>query len=199
MTDPLARVPAAVIRSIAFLVFPRLTLLDLVGPYDALRRVRTMGVDPSVHWRFVGTQPQVTDDTGLPVHVDGVLEPSSKFDLLVLPGGFGADALRTDGRFLTWLQSWGSDRPVASVCSGALLLGEAGFLTGLPATTHHSRYEALKPLCGRVVTDRRVVDAGRAITSGGVTAGIDLGLHLVARFWGEAARDKIARQMEWPH
>ena len=186
------------IRSIAFLVFPRLTLLDLVGPYDALRRVRTMNVDASVHWRFVGTQAQLTDDTGLPVHVDGVLEPLSRFDLLVVPGGFGADALRTDRNFLTWLQTWGADKPVASVCSGALLLGEAGFLTGLPATTHHTRHEALKPLCREVVTDRRVVDAGRVITSGGVTAGIDLGLHLVARFWGEAARNKIARQMEWP-
>jgi putative intracellular protease/amidase/GNAT superfamily N-acetyltransferase len=180
---------------IAFLVFPGLTLLDLVGPYDALRRVRTMGVDPSLAWTFVATAPAPTDDCGLPVHADVVRGDLSGFDLLVVPGGLGADALAGDEEFLQWLRGWGEARPIASVCSGSLLLGAAGLLRGLPATTHHTRREQLRPLCGEVV-ERRVVDAGRVVTSGGVTAGIELGLHLVEKFWGAAVRRRIATQIE---
>lgn len=176
-------------------MFPRLTLLDLVGPYDALRRVRTMGIDPQLQWTFVASAPHPSDDCGLPVHADVVRGELSRYDLLVVPGGFGADELRADAEFMSWLASWGDERPIASVCSGALLLGEAGFLRGLPATTHRSRREQLRPLCGEVVT-QRVVDAGRVVTAGGVTAGIELGLHLVAKFWGPAARRQIARQIE---
>lgn len=180
---------------IAFVVFPGMTLLDVVGPYDALRRVRTMGVDPRLSWRFVAAAPEPCDDCGLPVYSEALRGPLDADDLLVVPGGFGADALRGDAEVVAWLRTWGEARPIASVCSGALLLGEAGHLRGLPATTHASRREQLRPLCGEVREDR-VVDAGRVVTSGGVTAGIDLGLHLVGRFWGAEARGRIARQME---
>ena len=185
-------------RSIAFFVFPRLTLLDLVGPYDALRRVRTMGVDPALRWQHVGTRAPVLDDSGTRVHVDVVLPPLDDFELLVIPGGFGVDDLRHDATALDYLRTWGQARPVASVCSGSLLLGDLGWLAGRRATTHWQRHDALRPLCGEVVIDERVVDAGRIITAGGVTSGIDLGLHLVGRFWGAEAQARIARQMDWP-
>lgn len=180
---------------IAFVVFQGMTLLDVVGPYDALRRVRTMGIDPRLSWRFVAAGPEPGDDCGLPIHADVVRGDLGEYDLLVVPGGLGADALRGDAGFVAWLRTWGEARPIASVCSGALLLGEAGLLRGLPATTHASRREQLRPLCGEVL-ERRVVDAGRVVSSGGVTAGIDLGLHLVGRFWGAEARRRIAQQME---
>ena len=80
---------------------------------------------------------------------------------------------------------------------GSLLLGDAGLLRGRRATTHHGREDQLRPLCAEVVTDQRVVDTGNVVTAAGVTSGIDLGLHLVGRFWGQAARDRIAAQMEW--
>ena len=188
---------AVTIRQIAFVVLPGMTALDLIGPYDALRRVRTMEIDPGLAWRFVATSPAPSDDCGLPLHADQVRGSLAHFDLLVVPGGLGVDRLRGDPAVVAWLQSWGDARPVASVCSGALLLGDAGWLRGLPATTHHARREQLRPLCGEVV-DLRVVDAGRVITAAGVTAGIDLGLHLVGRFWGAEARRRIARQMAAP-
>jgi cyclohexyl-isocyanide hydratase len=191
-----------VIRRIAFLAFPRLTLLDLIGPYDALRRVRTMGVDPSVEHRVVaiGDAPDghVADDSGLRFAVDDVYAPLDAFDLLVVPGGHGTRELEHDPRCLAYLRSWGTTRPIASVCTGALLLGAAGHLAGLRATTHFSAYDQLAPYCREVVRDVRLVDEGRVVTAGGVTSGIDLGLHLVGTHFGAEARQTIARQMVVP-
>ncbi len=183
--------------SVAFLAFPSLTLLDLIGPYDALRRIKTMGVDPHFSWKIIGTHPDLRDDSGLPLATDGVRLPLDGFDLLVIPGGFGVDTLRGDPEVLDYLRSWGTERPVATVCSGSLLLGELGWLRGVWATTHHSRKPQLSAL-GALVGDERVIDQGRIVTAGGVTCGLDLGLHLVGRFWGDAARVRIARQMEFP-
>lgn len=185
------------IKRIAFLVFPRLTLLDLVGAYDALRRVRTMTIDPEVTHRIIGTGAEIVDDTGLAVKPDSVYEDLGGFDLLYVPGGFGTRALIEDPRCIEYLRTWGVERPLASVCTGALLLGRAGYLAGKRATTHHRAYDLLRPYCREVVTDQRIVDEGQVVTAGGVSSSLDLGLYLVEKFWGLPAREKIAGQMEY--
>jgi transcriptional regulator GlxA family with amidase domain len=185
------------IKRIAFLVFPRLTLLDFIGGYDALRRVATLKIDPSVTHRIIGTEREIVDDTGLVVQPDSVREDLSGFDLLYVPGGFGTRALMNDGPVIEYLKGWGRDRPIASVCTGALLLGRAGYLEGRRATTHRNALDLLRPLCREVVTDRRIVDEGQVVTAGGVASSLDLGLYLVERFWGAAARETIATQMEY--
>jgi cyclohexyl-isocyanide hydratase len=86
-----------------------------------------------------------------------------------------------------------------SVCTGALLLGSAGFLTGKRATTHPNAFEELKPYCAAVVVDHRVVDEGGVVTAQGVTSSIDLGLHLVERIAGREARVRMAKQMDYPY
>jgi cyclohexyl-isocyanide hydratase len=184
-------------KRIAFLVFPRLTFLDFVGAYDALRRVATMSVDPGVSHRIIGTEAEVVDESGLVVKPDAVYEDLAGFDLLYVPGGFGTRALVDDRRLIDYLRSWGAARPLASVCTGALLLGRAGYLRDLRATTHHRAFDLLRPLCREVVTDRRIVDEGRVVTAGGVASSLDLGLYLVEKFWGAPAREKIAAQMEY--
>jgi cyclohexyl-isocyanide hydratase len=185
------------IKRIAFLVFPKLTLLDLVGGYDALRRVATMSIDAEVTHRIIGTEPEIADDSGFRFRPDGVYEDLAAFDLLYVPGGFGTRPLMNDHKFVDYLRTWGPERPLASVCTGALLLGQAGYLHGLRATTHHRAFEVLRPLCREVVTDRRVVDEGRVVTAGGVASGLDLGLYLVEKHWGADARKAIAEQMEY--
>src|SRR5207249_2993217 len=100
-------------------------------------------------------------------------------------------------RLIDYLKTWGDERPLASVCTGALLLGRAGYLRGLRATTHHRAYDLLRPFCREVITDARVVDEGRVVTAGGVASSLDLGLYLVEKFWGAEARQKIAAQMEY--
>ena len=184
-------------KRIAFLVFPRLTFLDFVGAYDALRRVATMSIDPAVTHRIIGTEAEIADETGLVMKPDAVYEDLAPFDLLYVPGGLGTRLLMDDHRLIDYLRTWGAERPLASVCTGALLLGRAGYLRELRATTHHRAYDLLRPLCREVVTDRRIVDEGRVVTAGGVASSLDLGLYLVEKFWGADARLKIAAQMEY--
>lgn len=185
------------VKRIAFFIFPRMTFLDLIGGYDALRRVAGMSIDPEVTHRTIGTAAQVEDDSGLVVRANGVYEDLAPFDLLYVPGGFGTRTLMDDPRCIEYLRTWGRERPVASVCTGALLLGGAGHLEGLRATTHHRAFDLLRPFCREVVTDRRIVDEGRVVTAGGVASALDLGLYLVEKFWGPPARERIAAQMEY--
>lgn len=185
------------VQRIAFLAFPGLTLLDLIGTYDVLRRVPLMGIDHQVTHRIIGTKVALEDETGFAFHPDSVQEELKRFDLLIVPGGLGTRRLMGDERFLEYLGSWGKSRTLASVCTGSLLLGRAGYLKGRRATTHAGSFDLLEPMCKEVVRDERIVDEGNVVTAGGVSASIDLGLHLVTRFWGQEARDQIATVMEY--
>ena len=184
-------------KRIALLAFPRLTFLDLIGVYDALRRLEPMEIDRGVSVKLIGTEREIVDDSGLVIRPDSVYESLSGFDLLFLPGDFGTRPLMKDARFVDYLKTWGDTRPLASVCTGSLLLGAAGYLRGLRATTHHRALDDLRPLCREVVSDRRIVDEGRVVTAGGVASSLDLGLYLVEKWWGAPAREKIAAQMEY--
>lgn len=188
---------ATLVKRIAFLAFPGMTLLDLVGAYDALRRVAPMGIDPEATCRIVGTKQTIEDETGTTLMPDGVYEELKRFDLLYVPGGQGTRPLMRDERFIEYLGGWPASRPVASVCTGALLLGAAGHLKGKRATTHHLALEELRPLCKEVVADQRIVAQGQVVTAGGVASALDLGLYLVEWLWGEEARRRVATVMEY--
>jgi cyclohexyl-isocyanide hydratase len=185
------------VQRIGFLAFPGLTLLDLVGAYDVIRRVPLMGIDQSVTHRIIGTKTALEDETSFAFHPDGVYEELKGFDLLVVPGGLGTRRLMHDERFLDYLRGWGKSKPLASVCTGSLLLGRAGYLKGRRATTHAGSFDVLAPFCKEVVRDERVVEDGNVTTAGGVSSSIDLGLHLVTRYWGDEAREHIAAVMEY--
>jgi imidazoleglycerol-phosphate dehydratase len=181
---------------IAFILFEDMTALDFVGVYDPLTRLQSMHLLPGVSWELCARTPQVTDGSGLQMAATQVAQPLQGFDLLVAPGGPGTRRLMHDPDFIDWLRSAAGVPLKASVCTGALLLGAAGFLEGRPAATHASAGELLAPYCERVLNER-IVDAGDVITAGGVTAGIDLGLHLVERLAGAAARDAVKAQIEY--
>jgi len=103
-----------------------------------------------------------------------------------------------NGHTIDYLTTWGDERPVASVCSGALLLGRVGYVRDKRATTHHLAVELSHPLCREVVTNRsRVVDEGRVVTAGGVSSSLDLGRYVVEKYRGSDARVRIANQMEY--
>lgn len=185
------------VRSILLLAYPGMTLLDLVGVYDALRRVPLAEIDTGVEVTVAGTAAEVPDETGVVMRPAAVTPDLSGFDLLFVPGGFGSRVLMKDDEFLGYLRGWDGDRPLASVCTGSLLLGAAGHLEGRRATTHHLALDLLEPFCAEVVTDRRIVVDGHVVTAGGVSSSLDLGLYLVQRFWGPLARRRIADQMEY--
>ena len=181
----------------AFVLFDRLTALDFVGVYDPLTRLRSMQVMPDFEWSLCAFTDDVTDDRGLRFIPDVVGGSLAGYDLIVVPGGYGTRPLLRDEAFLGWLRTAAPVPLKASVCTGALLLGAAGFLQGKRATTHPNNFADLTPYCAHVV-DARVVDEGEVVTARGVTSALDLGLHLVERLAGEAARARIAKQMDYP-
>src|SRR6266702_1598088 len=167
----------------AFVLFDRLTALDLVGLYDPITRLRSMGFRPDFEWEFCALQRSVTDDRGCAIQATQVGKTVQEFDLLIVPGGFGTRELINDTAFLEWFATAAAVSLKASVCTGSLLLGAAGWLRELPATTHPMAYSDLASYC-REVRKYRVVDAGNIITGRGVSAALDVGLAVVGRVAG---------------
>ncbi len=185
--------------------FAGMTLLDLVGPLDALGRIASMGFDPSSTSEVVALTEIGRDPERRFVVWEGAFarlacarrRPElADFDVLVIAGGLGTRALVTDRAAIDWLASYPPNRLVATVCTGSLLLGATGRLHGRRATTHASALDELAQHGAIVERDTRVVDDGQIVTAAGVTAGLDLGVHLVRRIAGAEAAAAIARQME---
>ena len=182
----------------ALVVFDGMTMLDFIGFYDAITRLPRMGFMPEFSWNVCARTAQVSDERGLRLLADRVGEGLEGYDLLYVPGGTGTRALQHDSSCVEWLQTASGAQYKVSVCTGALLLGAAGFLRGLTATTHPSALKELEPYCAKVVRER-IVDQGPIVTAGGVSTSIDLGLHMVERLAGSEARAKIAQQMDYPY
>jgi transcriptional regulator GlxA family with amidase domain len=178
---------------IAILLFDRLTTLDAVGPYEVLSRI------PGATVKMVAKQAgPLRNDTGsLALVADYALDQVPSPDILLVPGGPGQSALMDDEAILDWVrQAHATSRWTTSVCTGSLVLGAAGLLKGLKATTHWLAYDALRSLGAAPVAERVVVE-GRIITAAGVSAGIDMALALVARECGDAVAQSIQLGIEY--
>jgi imidazoleglycerol-phosphate dehydratase len=182
---------------IAFVIYPGMTALDFVGVYDPLTRLKTMGLREDIAWEVCALTQEVNEIAGLTLLPSLVGTPLTGFDLLVVPGGFAARELAEDQPFIAWLRTALDTPLVASVCTGSLLLGAAGFLEDKPATTHPTAMEQLAHYTSDVRRER-IVDAGQVITAGGVSASLDLGLYLVRKLAGEETAEQIRRQMDYP-
>ncbi len=175
--------------TIGIVIFPEVQLLDVAGPLDVLS-----GVD-GIEVRLIGSTSEGVRPDGLAnvtLAPDDILAQAEP-DVLMVPGGDGIRFLLEDASALGRLAQIGAQaRFVTSVCTGALVLGAAGLLRGYRASTHW-RYLDLLRLVGAIPSDERVVRDRNRITSGGVTAGIDFGLALVAELQGADAAK--ARQL----
>jgi cyclohexyl-isocyanide hydratase len=179
---------------IGMLLFPDLTQLDLTGPYEVFQRMA--GARVHLVWK---DRAPVSARGGLSLLPTTTFDECPALDVLFVPGGFDQLALQDDAETLAFLRSQGARAPwVTSVCTGALLLGAAGLLDGYAATTHWAYAELLEAFGARRTEGRVVFDRNR-VTGGGVTAGIDFALELVARIEGEAAARAIALQIEYDH
>lgn len=181
---------------IAFVAFDRMNMLDFFGAYDALMRLKTLGFVENLTCNTCALKEEVRDIHGLTLKADTVQSSLDGYDIVVVPGGTGTRTLIHDEIFLAWIRSARFSPLKAGVCTGALLLGAAGFLKDKRATTHSNALEILAPYCAEVLQDARVVDAGEIVTSAGVSASIDLGLYLCERFAGAGA--VVAKGMEYP-
>ena len=182
----------------AFVIFRHMTAMDFIGAYDPLTRLKSMGLMPGFEWDICALTADVADDKGLHFAPSVVGQTLSHYDLIVVPGGIGTRALQHDKAFIDWLRTSEPVKLKASVCTGSLLLGAAGFLKDKRATTNRNAVEELRPYCAQVIDDR-VVDEGTIITARGVTSAIDLGLYLVERLVGAEAQARVARQMDYPY
>ena len=182
----------------AFVLFDRMTTLDFIGFYDAVTRLKSMNFMDSLEWQICSVTKCVADDRGLYLEADSVGQSLASYDMLFVPGGFGTRQLQNEVAFVDWLRTAQPVPLKVSVCTGALLLGAAGFLQGMRATTHPNAYKELEQYCADVV-DERIVDSGNIITARGVASSIDLGLYVVERLAGVDACNRIAAQMDYPY
>ena len=161
------------------LLFTMESALDLIGVYDPLIRLKTMGFVHDLEWEICAHSKEVGDNAGLHFTPTEVGESLEDYDTVIVPGGFISTIqnLIDNAEFIQWLTTARPCKLKASVCTGALLLGAAGFLKGKNATTHPNHFDDLRGFCLSVV-NQRIVDEGNVITARGVTSSIDLGLYL---------------------
>ena len=181
--------------SVAIPLFPRFTALDGIGPYEVLQRIPWFDVT------FVGhARGEVRSDNGmLGISIDATFEDLSEPDVVVFPGGVGTRLLEHDERVLDWVRhAHAGTRLTTSVCTGSLVLGAAGLLKGLTATTHWSCHPELEAH-GAVATSERVVEHldRRIITSAGVSSGIDMALRMVELLVDRTAAEAAQLMIEY--
>jgi cyclohexyl-isocyanide hydratase len=180
---------------IGLLLFPDITQLDMTGPYEVFIKFP----DAEVHlvWK---TRAPVTAGGGMQIIPTATFTDCPQLDLLCVPGGAGMNALLNDAETLDFIRRQAkAARYVTSVCTGALVLGAAGLLTGKRAATHWMSREMLSAFGATPVADRVVID-GNIITGGGVTAGIDLALTVAAEAFGPELAQAIQLGIEYdPH
>ncbi len=180
---------------IAAVLFPRLTALDMVGPYEVLQRL------PGATITFVGHQKgEVRTENGfLGLTVDATFDEVMSPDVVIMPGGVGTRPLTSDDQILEWLRAvHPTTQYTTSVCTGSLVLGAAGLLRGLTATTHWSVLNDLATY-GAVPTSQRVVEHldQRIITAAGVSSGIDMALRLAELLVDETAAKAMQLMVEY--
>ncbi len=178
---------------IAILIFDKLTALDAIGPYEVLSRL------PGAELTFVAKEagPKRTDTGALELSADASLDELTDPDLLLIPGGVGNRPLLGDEEVLDWIRTAHEGTTwTTSVCTGALVLGAAGILKGLEATTHWVYLEQLREY-GATPVKRRVVEQGKVVTAAGVSSGIDMALTLAARDVGPEFAQAVQLGIEY--
>ncbi|HEY4248327.1 MAG TPA: DJ-1/PfpI family protein [Lacunisphaera sp.] len=188
-------------RNTAILIFENVEVLDFAGPLEVFSTADELSEKNSFRVFTVAEAPgTIRTNNGLKIIPEHTLESSPVADLLIVPGGFGTRALLNKPSVIEWIRVAAKRAEiVASVCTGALLLAKAGLLNNQPATTHYLTYDLLREIAPTALIheDRRFLDNGPIATSAGISAGIDLSLHLVARLQDATTAEKTARHMEY--
>ena len=180
---------------VVFLVYPNVTQLDLTGPAQVLSRLSNARVD--LVWK---SRDPVQTDSGFALLPTATFDEIEQADVLCVPGGFGCVDVMQDEAVLGWVRSIGEKAQwVTSVCTGSLILGAGGLLRGYRATAHWAWRDYLNLFGAEPVAERVVFDRNR-VTGGGVTAGIDFALALMAAIEGETYARTVQLGLEYdPH
>lgn len=182
---------------VAILLYQGVTALDAVGPWEVLSRM------PNTEVRFVApeTGPITTEGGALLLAATHTLAETPRPDMVLVPGGATTPGQMVDDAVLDWLRTvHQTTQWTTSVCTGALILGAAGILKGLPATTHWYKMNVLKIMGAKPQPEERMVHAGKIVTAAGVSAGIDLALWLATEIAGREQAEAIQLVIEYdPH
>ncbi len=174
-------------------LFDRFTALDAVGPYEVLSRLP----GARVTFAAVEARPYTTETEMLTLSADAALADLPEPEVLVVPGGTGTDTAVEDEALVAWIRAAHETSTwTTSVCTGSLLLGAAGVLQGLEATTHWIDMPELERYGARPI-EHRVVEQGKVITAAGVSSGIDMALTLAAHIAGEEVAKAIQLGIEY--
>ncbi|MGH7957041.1 MAG: DJ-1/PfpI family protein [Opitutaceae bacterium] len=188
-------------KNVAILLFDEVEVLDFAGPFevfavaDELRGHAVFNVFTVAE--NLGT---IRARNGLKVVPHFSREDCPAPQVLIVPGGFGTRALLNKPALLEWIRLKSKHAEIVmSVCTGALVLGKAGLLDGLRATTHHECFDQLRAVAPRteVIETERFIDNGRILTAAGISAGIDCSLHVIERLLGSESAQITARYMEY--
>jgi transcriptional regulator GlxA family with amidase domain len=195
-------------KRIGIIIFDEVEVLDFCGPVEVFsvtrldeerRRDEPSPFEVLLVAEFDRT---VTATGGMKVVPDFIFENCPALDILVVPGGWGTRREMKNNAMLSFVVSRAAQiETLASVCTGSLIHGNSGLLDGLRATTHWRSLDLMRELFPKVMVDSEshVVDQGKIITSAGISAGIDMALHVVARYYGETAARSTAKHMEYPY
>jgi transcriptional regulator GlxA family with amidase domain len=192
------------VRNAAILIFDDVEVLDFCGPFEvfSVTGQRAQGEAPFRVYTIAEQARPVVARNGLSVNPAYTLHDCPPPDILLIPGGRGTRPLMNNTALLDWIRAQ-SERVelLLSVCTGALLLGKAGLLDGLEATTHHSALEELRAAAPdtTLCPEKRYVDNGKIVLSAGVSAGIDMALYVVSRLLGAEVAAETAHYIQYDY
>lgn len=185
----------------AILIFDDVEVLDFAGPFEVFSVTNELNDYALLNVYTVAVEKTpVTARNGLSINPHYTIDAAPTPQILIIPGGQGTRPLLQNAKLLSWIERSAktADR-VLSVCTGALLLAKIGLLDGLKVTTHAGAFDLLAELAPLAEIDRsaRFVDNGTVVTSAGISAGIDMSLHVVGQLFGSGMADKTASYMEY--
>lgn len=192
-------------RFVGIFLYEEIEVLDFTGPYEVFstavrvkKRLDAAAEKPFVVVTVAERLEPVRARGGLTVLPQACIATHPSLDILIIPGGVHTPLLERE-QLIGWIARCAMRAEItASVCTGAMLLARAGLLSGKPATTHWEDLPELRAYPEiDVIDDKRWIDTGKIITSAGISAGIDMSLHIVARVEGEELAMRTARQMEY--
>jgi len=186
-------------RNVAILIFDEVEVLDFCGPFEVFAVTR-VDDQPAFNVYTVAEKSPISARNGLSVNPKYLLDDCPQPDILLVPGGWGTRKEMHNPAIVDWVKGqFAQLELLLSVCTGSLILGKAGLLDGLSATTHHGAFNTLREAApnSTVCEGTRYVDNGKIVTSGGISAGIDMSFHIVQRLLGEQTAIATAKYMEF--
>lgn len=190
---------------VAILLFDDVEVLDFAGPFEVFSVTAELNGYKHLHvFTLAEELRSINTRNGLTVTPAHTLEDAPKPDIIIVPGGIGSKQAMMRPAIIEWLKAHAAHAEVVmSVCTGARILAKAGLLDGLTATTHHEAFADMRELAPNTTwvegdwQDTRFVENGRIITSGGISAGIDASLHVIAKLLGRDKARATAEYMEY--